>query len=280
MPVTIAVVAPGAMGAGIGARLVSRGALVLTSLQGRSAATQGRAEAAGMTPATDEALAAADLILSVVPPDQAVPLARRLAASIGRVESAPIYVDLNAINPATAREVAQALAGSKARFVDGSIIGLPPKPDSDGPTFYLSGDTEDAQATLAAYGLSVKALPGGVGAASALKMTYAGLTKGFTALGAAMILAARREGAADALAAELGSSQKEMLARLSRSVPDMLPKAYRWVPEMQEIAEFIGPDAPGGAIYRAISDLYRAIAEDHAQHGALEQELLGFFAPH
>ncbi len=279
MAVTIAVVAPGAMGAAVGARLAARGARVLTSLQGRSPATRERAELSGMEAAADEAIAAADIILSVVPPNEALPLAQRVAAAIARVESAPVYVDLNAVNPATAREIGQALAGCGAHYVDGSIIGLPPKPDGAGPTFYLAGEFGAAADTLSSYGLVVKTLAGGIGAASALKMTYAGMTKGLTALGAAMILAARREGAADALAAEMGSSQKELLARLSKSVPDMLPKAYRWVPEMAEIADFLGPDDPAAGIYAAMSHFYQAIADDREGDGKKAGELVGFFGP-
>lgn len=277
MAVTIAVVAPGAMGSAVGARLAARGARVLTSVAERSKATRERAEAAGMEAASDDAIAAADIILSVVPPNEALPLAQRFAASIARIESAPVYVDLNAVSPATAREVGRALEGCRASYVDGSIIGLPPKPDSAGPTFYLAGELGAAADTLASYGLIVKTLAGGIGAASALKMTYAGMTKGLTALGAAMILAARREGAAHALAAELGSSQKELLARLSKSVPDMLPKAYRWVPEMQEIAEFLGPDDPAAGIYAAMSQFYQAIADDLRGDSTKAAELQAFF---
>lgn len=275
MAVTIAVVAAGAMGSAVGARLAERGARVLTSVEGRSPATRERAAAAGMAAASDEAIAAADIFLSVVPPNEAVPLARRFAAVIGRVESAPIYVDLNAVSPATAREVGQALAGCGARYVDGSIIGMPPKPGGAGPTFYLAGEAGSAAETLETYGLVVKTLSDGIGAASALKMSYAGMTKGITALGAAMILAAQREGAAEALAAELGTSQTELLARLAKSIPDMLPKAYRWVPEMREIAEFLGNGDPAAGIYRSMAQLYQLIADDG--DGKLAAELKGFF---
>ena len=275
MAVTIAVVAPGAMGSAVGARLVGRGARVLTSVAGRSAATVARAEAAGMETASDEAIAAADIILSIVPPNEALPLAARLAAAIGRVESSPIYVDLNAINPVTARALGAALSGCRAIYLDGTIIGLPPMPDGVGPTFYLAGESGNAAATLAGLGLVVKTLAGGIGAASALKMTYGGMTKGLTALASAMILAAQREGAAEALAAELGASQKEMFARLARSVPDMLPKAYRWVPEMEEIAAFLGEDDPASGIYTAMARFYERIAADD---GVLGGELKGFFA--
>ena len=85
---------------------------------------------------------------------------------------------------------------------------------------------------LNGFGLDTRLVDGPAGAASALKMSYAGLTKGFTALGAAMMLGAERAGCAEALRAELAESQPHFLAWLSRQVPRMYPKAYRWVAEM------------------------------------------------
>jgi hypothetical protein len=79
-----------------------------------------------------------------------------------------------------------------------------------------------------------------LGAASALKMSYAGINKGTTLLAAAMLLGATRAGAADALRAELSERRPELLDRYARSIPDMYLKAYRWAPEMEEIAEFLG----------------------------------------
>lgn len=277
--IRIAVVAAGAMGAAIGARLVSRGAEGLTSLEGRSPATIRRAEAAGLRDAGGDELARADIILSIVPPNRALTLAAWFGERVARAGTTPVYVDLNAVNPATAHAVGRALAGSGARYVDGSIIGGPPPPEGRGPTLYLSGDEAPAAGILADHGLAVTLLAGGIGAASALKMSYAGLTKGLTALGTAMIRAAQREGVAEALAAELASSQNEMLARLSRSVPDMLPKAYRWVPEMQEIAGFLGADDPASDIYRSIARLYQEVALDQDGDGTLGQALQSFFKP-
>ena len=57
--------------------------------------------------------------------------------------------------------------------------------------------------------------PGPIGAASAMKMSYAGITKGFTALGAAMMLAASRAGTAEALKAELSASQPALFGWLT-----------------------------------------------------------------
>jgi len=108
----------------------------------------------------------------------------------------------------------------------------------------------------------VRVLDGPLTAASALKMSYAGITKGFTALGAAMMLAATRGGSAEALKAELVESQPALLAFLGRSVPGMYSKAYRWVAELDEIAAFVGDDHDEHAMLEAAARLYERIAKD------------------
>ena len=68
---TIAVIAQGTMGAGVGGRLAQRGANVLTSLAGRSQASAERAAKAGMRDATDAEIVGADIVLSILPPSDA-----------------------------------------------------------------------------------------------------------------------------------------------------------------------------------------------------------------
>jgi L-threonate 2-dehydrogenase len=287
MSTTLAVVAAGGMGAAVGARLAERGALVLTSTAGRSAASIERARAANMKPVSDDELAAAEIFLSIVPPNQAAALAMRMAErykiagkTTGKTTGkTPIYIDLNAVSPRTAAEIAQIMAPSGATFLDGGIIGSPPKGDAPGATFYVSGPVGDSVGILSRYGLVAKALEGGIGAASALKMSYAGITKGIIALGASMILAAEQAGVAGALRAELGASQAEILARLHKTIPDMLPKAYRWVPEMREIEGFIGAQQPESRIYQGMAELYARIAADLDGEKSLVATLTGFFAP-
>jgi len=99
-------------------------------------------------------------------------------------------------------------------------------------------------------------------AASALKMSYAGITKGTQALGAAMMLAATRGGTADALFAELQGSQPQMLAWLKRGLELMPPKAYRWIAEMHEIADFVGEDPSAHELYLGAAHFYEQIARD------------------
>jgi len=264
MQPTIAVIAPGAMGSAVARRLAERGAAVPTLLDGRSAATRARAEAVGMRPADEAAVAAADIILSIVPPAEAAALARRLAPALAAAPRKPVYVDCNAVNVETVKAIAGIIAPTGAGFVDGGIIGGPPAPGTAGPVLYLAGAAAARLGVLGDLGLRIRVLDGPVGAASALKMSYAGIAKGLTGLAAAMILAAGRAGAAPALHAELADSQPQLLARFERSLPDMYAKAYRWVAEMREIADFLGPDDPARPIYEGMAGLYERLAADLA----------------
>jgi putative dehydrogenase len=262
MTPVVAVIAPGMMGAAVGKKLVDNGLKVLTSLDGRSAETAARAKAASMAAAGDEEIAASDFILSILPPGDAVALAERFQPALKASNAKPVYVDCNAINPKTVDRVAAVIAPTDCPFVDSGIIGSPPKPSDAGPRFYASGPAAPRFATLRQYGLDVRVLDGAISAASALKMSYAGITKGTQAIGAAMMLAATRAGSADALFAELSSSQKEMFAWFKRGLALMPPKAYRWVAEMHEIAGFVGEDPTAHELYEGAAHFYERIAED------------------
>jgi len=276
MSPTVSIIAPGNMGAGLAARLKEHGTRVLTLTQGRSSATQERARMAGMQAADEAVICASDIILSVVPPGEAVALARQLAPFIARSEPKPVFVDCNAVSPQTMGEIARIIEEAGGPCVDGSIIGTPPLPGGPVPALYVSGAKAARIAVLGEHGLDIRVLDAPIGAASTLKMSYAGITKGLTALASAMILAAERSGAGEALHEELARSQKVLLDRFSRTVPDMFPKAYRWVAEMEEIASFLGEDRAESRIYQGIAGLYRRIAEDHAGTG-LETETLDAF---
>ncbi|RAI45296.1 NAD(P)-dependent oxidoreductase [Rhodoplanes roseus] len=275
MPLTIAILAPGEMGAAVGARLAAGGAHVTTSLAGRSEASAERARQAGLAIAeTDAALVAgADLVLSIVPPGEAVGVAKRLRPELARLPTKPVYVDFNAVAPDTVRHIAAALADTRCPFVDGGIIG--PPPSAAGRTvFYVSGEAARRTADMRDHGLDIRVLEGPVGAASALKMSYAGVTKGLTAIGAAMMLGATRAGCAGDLAAELAESQPQLLKWLSRQVPAMFPKAYRFVAEMEEIADFLHTDRPACDLYHAVALLYARLA---SAEGAGEIDALARF---
>ena len=256
---TIALLHPGEMGAAVGACLVARSFRVLWAAQGRSAATRARAEAAGLeaSESLDRALAAADIVLSVCPPHAALDLAREVTQKRFR----GMFVDANAIAPATARTVGRIVEAAGAAFVDGGIIG--PPPTAKGRTrLYLSGDAR-ARETIAALfdgtNLQAIALDDAPGTASALKMCYAAWTKGSTALIAAVRALAQSEGVDESLLAEWRLSQPGLLKE-SDAVAGKVRKAWRWVAEMEEIAaSFEAAGLPGG-FHLAAAELYGRLA--------------------
>jgi 3-hydroxyisobutyrate dehydrogenase-like beta-hydroxyacid dehydrogenase len=257
------IIAPGAMGSAVARRMHERGATVRTSLAGRSATSAQRAAECGMVAVDSERelVDGVDIVLSIVPPGEAVALAERLVPVLASAAHKPLYVDCNAVNPTTVARIVAVLEPSGVPFVDGGIIGAPPKREGAGPRFYLSGHVAAQAAVLRDYGVDIRLLDGPLGTASALKMSYAGITKGLTALGTAMMLGAAANGAAAALLAELGESQPNLLAYLRRSMPDMYPKAYRWVAEMHEIAGFLADDSGVSQIYEGMAGLYQSIAK-------------------
>lgn len=259
----IALLAPGEMGAAVGARLIAGGASVTTCLAGRGARSAALASAAGLSlaPELPALLAGADIFLSIVPPGAALALAQDVAAAARQAGAAPLFVDCNAVAPETVRAVAAVVAGAGMACVDAGIVGAPPHPtEGGGPRFYASGPEAARFAALSAHGLDIRVVGAEIGQASAVKCCYAALTKGFTALGTALLVAAERAGVAAPLAAEFAASQPEASAWLLRQLPSMPPKAWRWVAEMEEIGAFLDSVGVPGGTLRGAAEVYRKVA--------------------
>ena len=272
---TVAIIAAGNMGSGVATRLTANGVRVLTSLDGRSAASKQRAAEAGMTAASDAENAGADILLSIVPPGQALALAERLKPALRASNHKPVFVECNAVSPQTVAKIAAVIAVTGCPFVEGGIIGPPPRVDSSRTKMYVSGPDAGRVVELKNYGLDVRVMGGKVGDASALKLSYAAFNKGVVAMGAIAALAADRAGVGNALRAELAESQSARLTELTRTIPDMLPKAYRWVAEFEEIAEFAG--GSDAEIFKGIARLYDRIAADVDGPKIESGKLAGFY---
>ena len=284
-PETVAIIGAGEMGAAVGQRLRETGARVLTTLKGRSPASVRRVTRATLEVIDDDdtLVREAGFILSIVPPGQAEAVASRFSPALASSPSKPAFVECNAISPATVRRIENSLAATGCRFIDAGIIGGPPlasRPDA-GPRFYASGTDAHLLTGLRQHGLNILILDGPIGAASAFKMSYGGLTKGLIAIGTAMLGAASREGLGAPLREELSQSQPRLLAFLSAGIPNMFPKAYRWIDEMEQIAEFLDSAGAGSEIYQGAARLYERVAEDwqrEAGGAASVAQLKSFFA--
>jgi 3-hydroxyisobutyrate dehydrogenase-like beta-hydroxyacid dehydrogenase len=255
---TIGLLHPGEMGASVGASGRTSGHRVLWASEGRGAETTRRAGAAGLEDAGTVAMvvAASDVVLSVCPPHAAIAVARSVADHGFR----KLYVDGNAVSPATSREIARIVEAVGATYVDGGIIG--PPPDRPGTTrLYLSGATAERVKVLFDGGpLETIVLPGELSAASAIKMCYAAWTKGSQALLLAVRALATAEGVDEALLAEWHRSQADLPRRSENAAKGTARKAWRWVGEMDEIAATFAADGLPDGFHRASSELYRRMA--------------------
>jgi len=244
---------PGEMGAAVGRCLTEAGYTVLWASEGRGPETAARARDAGLADAGTAAEMAerADLILSICPPHAALDTAWGVQGFAG------LYVDANAISPATAREVALMVEEGGATYIDGGIIGLPPvKPGHT--RLYLSGERADTVRRLFdGTPLEARVIGGGAFSASAVKMAYASWTKGSAALLLAARSLARAEGVEDALAAEWTLSQPGLADRSERAARSATTKGWRWVAEMEEIAASMAADGLPDGFHQAAAEIFR-----------------------
>jgi 3-hydroxyisobutyrate dehydrogenase-like beta-hydroxyacid dehydrogenase len=253
--ITIGLLHPGEMGAAIGGQLVRAGHRVLWSSAGRSAATADRAARAGLHDAGDAtALAAAsEIVLSVAPPAAAA----AVAASIGEFDG--LFVDANAVAPETSRAIGETVRASGGQYVDGGIIGPPPEHAGD-TRLYLSGpEAAQVAALFAPTVLDARVAGERIGDASAVKLAYAGWTKGSAALLLAMREYAERSGVEDVVLAEWAQSLPELPGQWQRAERSRERKGWRWVGEMEEIARGMRTaDLPDG-FHRAAAEVYRGL---------------------
>jgi 3-hydroxyisobutyrate dehydrogenase-like beta-hydroxyacid dehydrogenase len=240
---TIGVLHPGEMGSALGAALLENGHEVLWASEGRSQQTAARAAAFEDVGAARELAAAAAVLISVCPPHAA----REVAASVDGFDG--IYVDANAVSPATAREIGG---------VDGGIVGPPPR-DGASARLYLSGPRADEVARLfAGTAVEPRVLGDEVGTASAMKMAFAAWSKGTAAMLLTIARLAEQHGVDEPLLAEWREWHPELLDDLERAHRSADRKGWRWVGEMEEIAAtFAAAGLPDG-FHRAAAEVFRA----------------------
>jgi 3-hydroxyisobutyrate dehydrogenase-like beta-hydroxyacid dehydrogenase len=248
---------PGEMGAAVGQCLTGAGCEVLWASEGRGPQTAARARAAGLTDAGTAAEVAdrADVIFSICPPHAALDVAWAVQGFGG------LYIDANAISPATAREVALMVEEGGATYVDGGIIGMPPPPSPSpaGSTrLYLSGSEADPVRRLFdGTGLDARVIRGGPWSASAVKMAYAAWTKGTAALLLTARALARSEGVEGALVAEWAISQPSLAERSRGAARSAATKGWRWVAEMEEIASSMAAAGLPDGFHQAAAETFR-----------------------
>lgn len=275
----IAVIGVGAMGSAIGALLAESGARVLSPLAGRSEQSRRRAAAAGIRNATPAEIAGCPMILSVVPPTQAPQVAVAVMEAVVARGAQPLFADCNAIDPDTARGIGEMIERSGCRFVDAAILGGPPAAGrARRPLFYAAGRHAEEFAKLTAFGLDVRALPAPIGAASALKMSLAAVSKGMTGVLALALQLAEQEQVCDFFVEQLRQSQPGLAGWGASQFPQLAAKGARWAEEMTILEQLLASSPGGSQCFRGLADMFAAApqvpGDDQARRwaGALLRE--------
>ena len=235
---TLAILMPGDMGHGCAKAFRASGFRVVTNLTGRSGRTLGLSKEADIEDlgSLEEVARQADLILSILPPEMAMAQATSVANAMIATGCRPPYADCNAISPASTRQVGEEIARAGATYVDARIVGLNPVKENGGTRFYVSGPDTSSVEALNGCGVVVRRLGEETGRASAMKMVYAGATKGTFSLHAAVLTTAHMHGLTEDYLKELDESLPNVRAAMERMVPRIPLDAKRWLAEMLEIS--------------------------------------------
>jgi 3-hydroxyisobutyrate dehydrogenase-like beta-hydroxyacid dehydrogenase len=258
---TVGLMTPGDMGQGVAMQIKAKGFNVCTALDKRSERSRTLAREAGLTDLGTIArlVGECDVVLSVMNPGAAVDFARDAAEAIRATQKRPVIVDCNAIAPGTVHEIARIVEGAGARFIDGGIIGPPPRGKAK-TNLYVSGPGAADLQALAGPQLAVHVVSERIADASALKMCYGALNKGTQALWLEVLIAAQRLGVDGLLDQQLRQSQASMYEWALNQFPKLMPKAYRWVPEMLEVSKTLATSGITPKVFQGAADICAFVA--------------------
>jgi 3-hydroxyisobutyrate dehydrogenase-like beta-hydroxyacid dehydrogenase len=267
---TIGIVSPGAMGSAVGHVLAAGGARVVATLEHRSARTARLAEGIELLPSLDAVVEASQVVLSIVPPGEALGVAGAVAKAAGRTGARPTFADLNAIAPSTMEAVTARLESAGLSAVDGSISGPPPR-RAGATIVYLSGVRAAEVASLSSPGLELRVVGDRIGMASAIKMSTGSFYKGETALLAQALRAARANGVLEPVIDDIRRNYPEAVDDAPRMLQSIAAKSGRYVAEMREIAATQRDAGLTPDLFEALATVFLQLSETEAARLAPEQ---------
>jgi putative dehydrogenase len=239
---TVAVLSPGDMGHNFGIVLKKAGFRIITCLAERSERTKMLAEKAEFedVPDIDTLVKEAELVLSIMPPSNAVGVAQEVADALKRTGETVVYVDCNAISPDTSKRAGKAIAEAGSEYVDGGIVGPGPGTRERATNLYVSGPNAKLVEGINGPHIAVIDMGPDIGTASAAKMCYAAITKGSWTLYTTALVAAEAYGVSPVVHEALKASRPHIWADIEKMLPRLPLDAGRWVGEMEEIAQAMG----------------------------------------
>ena len=220
------------------------------------------------------ALAGADAVLSLVTADQALLVAQQAAPHLA---TGTLWFDMNSAAPETKRAAGHAVEAAGGRYVDVAVMS-PVHPAGANVPLLVSGPHAEAGADgLGALGFTnVRAVPGAVGRASAIKMIRSVMVKGIEALTAECVLAAQAAGVLGEVLASLDASPSPptWTGRADYNLDRMMVHGLRRAAEMAEVVKTLDALGTGSAMSRATATRQQAIGALRLRAtGALEEKI-------
>jgi 3-hydroxyisobutyrate dehydrogenase-like beta-hydroxyacid dehydrogenase len=272
---TIGILYPGDMGAAMARALRADGHRTITTLRERSQRTIELARAAGVEALDDldEVIEASDVVLSLVSPASALPVAQQVAACRRRRADA-IYVDANSTSPMMARQMAGLLERRGFRFVDATIHGSASRLSELG-LVHLSGAAADGVSDLFSRFVAVRPLGDEPGRASAMKMLVSSMVKGIIALFVETSVAGREAGLLDEFLATMSQIYPGVMALVGRALPTYPRHAARRIEELHELEATLRDLGLEPHVAPAVRRLIEILAESdlHCYATGIEQGL-------
>ena len=262
---TIGLLGMGDMGSSVAKYLLKSNFTVQTNLDGRSKKSTENAVKSNVQVVSFESLIKnSDLIISIIPPISSTKTSRKISTYSRKLSKSVNYLDANAISPKTTLQIETNFyknSFKNSNYIDGSIIGTSPN-DKYKPRLYISGENAKNFLYLNSLAFEVINLGQKTELSSSLKMCYASLTKGSSALLISLILLAERLNVLDHLFDELKYSQNDTLNKIKKSFPVISSKSERWIAEMEEIGSTYYENKLNPGAFDNASYIYKLISKN------------------
>tara|TARA_B100001142_G_scaffold44400_1_gene40474 strand:+ start:4316 stop:5155 length:840 start_codon:yes stop_codon:yes gene_type:complete len=262
---TIGLLGMGDMGSSVAKYLLKSNFTVQTNLDGRSKKSTENAVKSNVQVVSFESMIKnSDLIISIIPPISSTKTSRKISTYSRKLSKSVNYLDANAISPKTTLQIETNFyknSFKNSNYIDGSIIGTSPN-DKYKPRLYISGENSKNFLYLNSLAFEVINLGKKTELSSSLKMCYASLTKGSSALLISLILLAEKLNVLDHLFDELKHSQNDTLNTIKKSFPVISSKSERWIAEMEEIGSTYYENELNPGVFDNASYIYKLISKN------------------
>ena len=204
-----------------------------------------------------DAVAGADLVLSLNSGASALPAAEAAAAALSR-ES--LFADLNTTGVAVKREVAAAIRSAGASFADVALLAPVPGRGIRTPALAAGDGAARYAEILCPLGAPVEVVGPEPGAAAARKLLRSVFMKGLAASVLESLAAAEAAGCPDWLRADVAATLRDADERLvDRLVEGSRQHAVRRVAEMEAAAELLRELGVEPYVAQAATDVLRGL---------------------